>query len=68
MATFRLAPEANGRAIAALKQYRSRLRPNEADRVELGRQLASVLTREESENFLAAIARQPVVAAGGFDS
>ena len=66
VATFRLAPEANGRAMAALKQYRSRLRPNETDRVELGRQLASVLTQEESENFLAAIARQPVAAAGGF--
>ena len=66
VATFRLAPEANGRAMAALKHYRSRLRPNETDRVELGRQLASVLTKEESENFLAAIARQPVAAAGGF--
>ena len=66
VATFRLAPEANGRAMAALKHYRSRLRPNETDRVELGRQLASVLTNEESENFLAAIARQPVAAAGGF--
>ena len=52
--------------MAALKHYRSRLRPNETDRVELGRQLASVLTKEESENFLAAIARQPVAAAGGF--
>ena len=52
--------------MAALKQYRSRLRPNETDRVELGRQLASVLTKEESEDFLAAIARQPVAAAGGF--
>ena len=66
VATFRLAPEVNGRAMAALKQYRSRLRPNEADRVELGRQLASVLTKEESEDFLAAIARQPVAAAEGF--
>ena len=66
LATFRLAPEANGRAMTAFKQYRSRLRPNEADRVELGRQLASVLTKEESENFVAAIARQPVTAAGGF--
>ena len=66
VATFRLAPEANGRAMAALKQYRSRLRPNETDRVELGRQLASVLTQEESENFFAAISRQPVAAAGGF--
>ena len=66
VATFRLSPEANGRAMAALKHYRSRLRPNETDRVELGRQLASVLTQEESENFLAAIARQPVAAAGGF--
>jgi hypothetical protein len=62
--TFRLAPEEHGRAMAALKQYRSRLRPNDAERVELGRQLTAVLTREESENFLAAIARQPVVAAG----
>ena len=66
VAMFKLAPEANGRAMAALKQYRSRLRPNETARAELGRQLASVLTREESENFLAAIARQPVTAAGGF--
>ena len=66
VATFKLAPEANGRAMAALKQYRSRLRPNETDRVELGRQLASVLTEEESEDFLAAIARQPVAEAGGF--
>jgi hypothetical protein len=65
VATFRLAPEANGRAMAALKQYRSRLRPNETERVELGRLLASVLTKEESENFVAAIARQPVAAAGG---
>jgi EF hand len=66
LATFKLAPEANGRAVAALKHYRSRLRPSETDRVELGRQLASVLTKEESENFVAAIARQPVTAAGGF--
>jgi hypothetical protein len=66
LATFKLAPEANGRAVAALKHYRSRLRPNETERVELGRQLASVLTKEESENFVAAIARQPVTAAGGF--
>ena len=66
VATFRLAPEANGPAMAAIRQYRSRLRPNEAERVELGQQLTSVLTKEESENFLAAIARQPVVAAGGF--
>lgn len=66
VATFRLAPEANGRAMAALKHYRSRLRPNEADRVELGRRMASVLTMEESEDFLAAIARQPVAAANGF--
>jgi hypothetical protein len=66
VATFKLGPEANGRAIEALKQYRSRLRPNETDRVELGRQLASVLTEEESEDFLAAIARQPVAEAGGF--
>jgi hypothetical protein len=63
--TFKLAPEANGRAMAAVKQYRSRLRPSDAERVELGRQLTSVLTEEESEDFLAAIARQPVVAAGG---
>jgi hypothetical protein len=34
--------------------------------VELGRQLASVLTTEESEDFLAAIARQPVAEASGF--
>lgn len=66
VASFNLSPDVNGRATAALKHYRSRLRPNEADRAELGRQLASVLTREESEDFLAAIARQPVVAAGGF--
>ena len=66
VATFKLGPEANGRAIEALKQYRSRLRPNETDRVELGRQLASVLTDEESQDFLAAIARQPVAEAGGF--
>lgn len=66
VATFRLAPEANGRAMAALKQYRSRLRPNETDRVELGRQLASVLTEDESADFVAAIARQPVAEAGGF--
>jgi hypothetical protein len=66
VASFRLAPEANGRAMAAVKHYRSRLRPNEADRVELGRQLASVLTTEESEDFLAAIARQPVTGASGF--
>ena len=68
VATFRLAPEANDRAMAALKQYRSRLRPNETERVELSRQLASVLTREESENFVAAIARQPVRAAGDFSA
>ena len=68
VATFRLTPEANGRAMAALKHYRSRLRPNETDRVELSRQLASVLTREESENFVAAIARQPVRAAGDFSA
>jgi hypothetical protein len=66
VASFNLSPEVNGRATAALKHYRGRLRPNEAERAELGRQLASVLTSEESENFLAAIARQPVVAAGGF--
>jgi hypothetical protein len=66
LATFRLAPEANGRAMAALKQYRSRLQPSETGRVELGRQLASVLTPEETEDFLAAIARQPVAAADGF--
>jgi hypothetical protein len=66
VAMFKLAPEANGRAMAALKQYRSRLRPDETHRVELGRQLASVLTKEESEDFLAAIARQPVAEAGGF--
>jgi Ca2+-binding EF-hand superfamily protein len=64
VATFRLAPEANERAMAALKQYRSRMRPNETERVELGRQLASVLTREESDNFVAAIARQPVADVG----
>jgi hypothetical protein len=66
VAMFRLQPEANRRAVAALEHYRSRLRLNEADRAELGGQLASVLTTEESENFLAAIARQPVVAANGF--
>lgn len=66
IASFRLAPEANGRAIAALKEYRSRLRPNETDRVELGRQLTSVLTSEETEDFLAAAARQPVTEANSF--
>lgn len=66
VAGFKLAPEANGRAMAALKQYRDRLRPSETDRVELGRQLASVLTEEESGDFLAAIARQPVAEANGF--
>jgi hypothetical protein len=66
VAMFKLQPEANSRAVAALEHYRSRMRLSEADRVELGRRLASVLTTEESENFLAAIARQPVVAANGF--
>ena len=63
--SFNLSPEMNSRAVAALKEYRTRLRPNDADRAELGRQLASVLTREECDDFLAAIARQPVVAADG---
>jgi hypothetical protein len=66
VAMFRLQPEANRRAVAALEHYRSRLRLNEADRTELGGRLASVLTPEESGNFLAAIARQPVVAANVF--
>jgi hypothetical protein len=66
VAMLRLSPELNSRATAALKEFRSRQRPSEADRAELGRQLAPILTGEESENFLAAIARQPVVAASGF--
>ena len=63
---FQLQPEANARAAAALERYRSRVRLNEGDRSELGRQLASVLTTGESEDFLAAIARQPVMVADGF--
>lgn len=66
VAMFQLQPDANGRATAALERYRSRVRLNETDRSELGRQLAPVLTREESQDFLAAIARQPVLVADGF--
>jgi hypothetical protein len=66
VATFDLQPEANDRATAALERYRSRVRLNETERSELGRQLTSVLTTGESEDFLAAIARQPVAEAGGF--
>ena len=52
VAMFKLAPEANGRAMVALKQYRSRLRPNETDRAELGRQLAMGNTSEASAQYL----------------
>jgi hypothetical protein len=66
VAMLQLQPEANGRATAALERYRSRVRLDDADRAELRRHMASVLTTEESEDFLAAIARQPVMVADGF--
>jgi hypothetical protein len=58
-----LEPALQARATAALERFRTRLRLIEADRMELAGHLSSLLAADEREDFLAALARRPIVPA-----
>jgi hypothetical protein len=58
-------PTANRReAMAALERFNAKLRLVDEDRSALLKQLRSVLTDEERDNFRAALERRPLVKAG----
>ena len=59
-----LQPEQNKQAQAALELLKEQLRPGDAERPVLLKQLTSVLSDEERDNFGAALARRAVVKAG----
>jgi hypothetical protein len=55
----------NALALEALRAFKDRLRPGDAERTALVDLLQGILSDEERENFLAALARRPLVKAGG---
>lgn len=60
--SYGLAPAEKAKAIAAVEQYKTRLRLGDAGRSGLLAQLEDILSVEERNNFRAALERRPVVA------
>jgi hypothetical protein len=61
---FNLPTADHREAMAALGRFNAKLRLDEEDRSALLKQLRSVLTDEERDNFRAALERRPLVKAG----
>jgi hypothetical protein len=59
-------PEAKQReGLAAVERYKNSIRPGDTERVALVAQLSGILNNEERDNLTAALARRPLVKAGG---
>ena len=63
---FNLPPAERRQALAAVERHKARLRPGDAERSALLKQMKGVLSDEERDNFRAALERRPIVKAGLF--
>jgi hypothetical protein len=66
IAQFHLPRWQNALALDALRGLKARLRPGDAERAALIEHLQGILSDEERENYGAALARRPMIKAGGF--
>jgi len=63
---FNLPPAERQQALAAVDRHKARLRPGDAERSALLKQMKGVLSDEERDDFRAALERRPIVKAGLF--
>ncbi len=63
---FNLPPAERQQALAAVERHKARLRPGDAERSALLKQMKGVLSDEERDDFRAALERRPIVKAGLF--
>jgi len=63
---FNLPPAERQQALAAVERHKARLRPGDAERSALLKQMKGVLSDEERDDFRAALERRPIVKAGPF--
>ncbi len=63
---FNLPPAERQQALAAVERHKARLRPGDAERSALLKQMKGILSDEERDDFRAALERRPIVKAGLF--
>lgn len=63
---FNLQPAHRRTALAAIERFNERVRPGEAERSALLKQLRGVLNDEDRDNFRAALERRPIVKSSPF--